>query len=201
MNAKIAIFTQDEFIKASTASRLRATTFEKINGSWKQADDSYVNLSNVGADSVRENIKKLIDRISDCQIAAGLQISGTLYRELDIRGFSIFEVRDFEPETLDGILQDLNDTNPALVVSPNVLTRPIETETTGVYQLNLVKLQAEHPDVSSKQALQEFLETTPFYELRLSCTHIPPWIELGPYDISSTPADGLILAAVRKKQC
>jgi hypothetical protein len=44
---------------------------------------------------------------------------------------------------------------------------PVETDTPGVFRLDLIRLQRERPDVSSKMALKDFLGTTPFYELHL----------------------------------
>jgi hypothetical protein len=155
-----------------------------------------VGLSVSGA---RDALGGFLDRLGDCRIAAGAGLTGVLYRALDSRGYSIFDTGDVSPRTLDGILADLNATEaPGSASAP---VRPVETETPGVYELNLFRLQEAHPDVSSKQALREFLEMTPFFELRLICAHIPPWLESGPYEISSAVFGGVLAVTVRKKNC
>jgi hypothetical protein len=50
-------------------------------------------------------------------------------------------------------------------------------------------------------ALKDFLGTTPFYELHLKCAHVPPWMEDDRYEIKTEPADGGVLAVVRKSNC
>lgn len=201
MNAKIAIFNYDNFNTNSDTTVLKVIIFERDSALWKETDECYVNLSpasDIGA--VRRALDALLERLGDCRIAAGPCISGILFRELDKRGFYIFETSVFTPETLDGILGDIEKSDGA----PNgaeVPAQPVETETPGVYQMDLIKLQETHPEITSKQALRDFIETTPFYELRLVCAHVPPWLESGPYDITAESVGGSMLAAVRKKQC
>lgn len=202
MAEKIAVFIQDKFKKDSSTTTLKVIVFEQSSESWCQIEETYVNIPqdmNVGL--LREEVKKLIARLADCRIAVGPQLSGIIYGELNRHGFSIFETQDFTPDTLDGILRDLDEGQTAVADLTYVPKRPVETETPGVYQLDLMKLQAANPEISSKQALRGFLDATPFYELRLICAHIPPWLESGPYDINSTPAGDTMIAAVRKKQC
>ncbi|SHH99655.1 Iron only nitrogenase protein AnfO (AnfO_nitrog) [Sporobacter termitidis DSM 10068] len=180
---------------------LRVIVFEQNDTSWNEMDCFYVNMPpDAAIGSVRRDLAALMDRLAGCRIAAGSTFSGVLYRELDSRGFSIFEVSDFTPGTLDGILRDLEDADAADGAAETP-ARPVETETPGVYRLDLIRLQEVHPEVTSKRALLEFLETTPFYELRLACTHVPPWIENGPYEIVSGQEGETIVATVRKKQC
>lgn len=202
MGVKIAVFIQDKFRSALSETMMRTIVFEQSDGVWNQIEEYYVNLS-PGADvgTVREEIKKLLERLDNCRIVAGSSFSGVLYRELDSRGFSIFEVDEFSPGTLDSILRDIDEARIEAGLAADAPTHPIEMNTTGVYQLDLVKLQKANPEISSKQALCEFLETTPFYELRLVCAHVPPWLMSGSYDISTETAGDVVAATIRKKQC
>ena len=180
---------------------MTVTVFEKIGGGWKEIYINYVNLpSGSSVSAARDALGILLDGLGDCRIAVGAGLTGVLYRALDSRGFSIFDTDDISPDTLDGILADLNAVEAA-DAADTVPARPVETETPGTYALNLVRLQEAHPEITSKQALREFLETTPFYELRLICAHIPPWLERGRYDITSAIRDGVYTATVRKKNC
>jgi hypothetical protein len=201
VSAKIAVFKNDVCKNDLPITSVTVTVFESNNGRWNNIYKDYVNiLPSLSVGGVREALDGLIDGLGDCRIAAGTGVAGVLYRALDNRGFSIFETEDVNPDTLDGILGDLNAADAA-DAAEEVPVRPVETETPGVYALNLVRLQAVHPEISSKQALSEFLDVQPFYELRLTCTHLPPWLESGPYEITKSACDGALVAAVRKKQC
>jgi len=69
-----------------------------------------------------------------------------------------------------------------------------------VFSLDLIALQNECPEVSSKKAMADFLENTPFLELHLVCKHIPPWIEnSGKYNIKAQNIDGAVSAVITRK--
>ena len=197
----IAIFSTESCISNPSVMSVTATLFERLNGDWNKLGNFYVNLSSdMSVGRVREELSALLDTLGDCRVAAGAGITGVLFHLLDSRGYAVFETADISPDTLDGILADLAEAAAAEAQS-DVPRRPAETETPGVYALDLIQLQEAYPGISSKQALRDFLETAPFDELRLTCAHVPPWLESGPYDISSSPSNGALKARIRKKTC
>jgi hypothetical protein len=125
-------------------------------------------------------------------------MSGIVYRALASCGFSIFEITEVSPAVLDGILEDMTaETGPG----SDDIESPAETSVPGVYAFDLIRYQTQHPERSSKQALRDFLENTPFLELHLTCGHVPPWLEADyKIDAVSTSGGG-ISAVVWKKQC
>jgi Fe-only nitrogenase accessory protein AnfO len=198
---RIAAFLNDRGEVDSLMSAAQIHLYLKTAEGWTQMEKHYVNLSSCGGiPELRAGAGRIAALLGDCRIAAGKELSGIVYSELDRRGFSLFEISDCGPATLDGILRDCR-TEQAGEGTISIPVKPIETETPGVYELDLLRLQEAYPDISSKQALREFLDTTPFYELRLVCGHIPPWLENGPYDISGETVSGTVVATVRKKQC
>ena len=202
MNLKIAVFMKGDNKSASSTSSTTVIVFEKNNEVWDELNRHYVNIAtDMDLASLRTEIRKTIDLLGDCRVAAGAQISGVLFRELDSRGFSVFEIESCSPETLDGILSDIDEALKDEPHARDVPSTPVETQTPGVYHLDLVNLQQAYPEVSSKQALRDFLDSTPFYELRLVCAHLPPWLEDGPYDISTEKTNAALIATIRKKQC
>jgi hypothetical protein len=202
VNAKIAVFMKEIKNDVSYQVPLTVRVFEKRESEWVKLGYDYVNLSaNMDLPSVRQEIMRLLDSLGNCRIAAGTEITGVLYRELDSHGYAVFEIDDCSPDTLDGILRDLDETIQAADGTGDVPRKPVETETPGVYFMDLNRLQESYPDMSSKQALREFLESTPFYELKIACAHLPPWLENGPYDISEEKTGVSVMATIRKKQC
>ncbi len=202
VSPKISVIMKDALGVASLSMPITIVVFEKKNALWFEKDRHYVNVeAGGGLGAMRLEIAKLIGSLGDCRIAAGSDITGVLYRELDRHGFSIFEIEDCSPETLDGILCDIDEANLFAGNLHDTPTKPVETETPGIYHLDLMRLQRDFPEMTSKEALREFLDTTPFYELRLVCQHIPPWLEIAPYEITSEQGGLAVHATIRKKQC
>ena len=79
---------------------------------------------------------------------------------------------------------------------------PVQTQTPGVYFLNLLELQKECPEISSKKALASFLSDTPFLELHLVCAHIPPWlIADSAHEKKIKKEEGGLYVTITKSQC
>ena len=78
---------------------------------------------------------------------------------------------------------------------------PREENEPGNYSFDLVAFQEKNPEATSKMALKEFFEKTPFKELKLLCHHIPPWIEaLENLEVSSQ-SQGQVKEVVLRKKC
>ena len=200
MDAKIAVFGNYICRTDPSTTSVTVRVLEKTNGLWNESDKFYVNMpAGAGVAAARKALELLLDRLDGCRIAAGPGMTGILFSALDRRGFSVFETADVGPDTLDGILSDLEESSASTACE--VPKKPVETDIPGVFTLDLLRLQEAFPEVTSKQALREFLDTTPFYELRLVCSHVPPWLEAGPYQIDREYKGGVIIATVRKKQC
>lgn len=200
---RIAIFMKDGAIVESLSSANTIVVFERKDTKWINIGEHYVNLSiDLTAPMLRAEIRRVAEKLGDCRICAGLQISGVIYRELDRMGFSIFEIPQCSGEILDHILRDIEEERASGDIIAGSVDKPVQTDMPGVYYFDLQRLQAEKPEISSKQALKDFLETVPFYELHLVCAHIPPWINDGIYDIcDEQTGDNRIIATIKKKQC
>lgn len=151
---------------------------------------------------LREDIRKLIAELDNCRIIAGKTISGLAYHMFDKMGFDIFEVEQFSPEILDQILSDVKNISAK---NTNV-TSPVETDVPGIYFLDLIALQQQNPDISSKMVLQPFLSGTPFLRLDIICRHLPPWIETfitkaGMKMTTEQTIDGKVQVHITKAYC
>jgi hypothetical protein len=194
----VAVFLNDAQGLASFPFAKQVHLYEKRPGGWVSVQIHYVDFSRArDIPALREVVRGLADRLGGCRIAAGRGMSGILYRELDRCGFSIFEIEELSPGVLDGISRDMSEPDAAA----DDPSGPVETAEPGVYTFDLVRYQNEYPDKSSKQALRPFLENTPFYELRLICSHVPPWIEKDYQTEAQTAEDGRASVIVRKRQC
>ena len=199
-NGTIAVFMNEEGVPASLASARKLCVYEKDNDTWSDVQEIYVKFGIISdITELRGEVQKLAAKLGDCRIAAGNRMSGIIFRELGHHGFSIFEIDDISPSIFDGILQDTREAEQS--DNSTVVLQPVETDTPGVFTFDLIGYQQQFPERSSKQALKEFLQQTPFYELKLTCSHLPPWLEEAYQTDIDNSEDGNITATIRKKQC
>lgn len=199
---KIAVIMKDCVSVDSLLSADKICIYVKQDAGWECCEEHYVNINTAsGLAHVRSEIQQIIIMLNDCRVIAGSEITGIIYNEFDRSGFSIFEISEISAEILDGIIADIKAAEAAAAQSRALVMRqPAQTSVPGVYYLDLIKLQMDFPELSSKKALKEFLDSAPFYELQLLCAHTPPWLSTENYEIkeSKTEADKT-LAVIRKK--
>lgn len=179
--------------------------YVKKNGLWEVCRTQA--MPQIRTDSVaalRKTMQEIIEMTKDSRIILCAEIVGIPFTAFDMAGYGIFTSDRLEDKVLDGILEDMaaSDEKARIREAQIKSAAPAETGTTGIYYLDLAALQEECPQISSKKALQDFLEHTPFVELHLVCGHIPPWLEnSGKYEIRAERKDGKVQAVVTKKQC
>ncbi len=205
MNDKIAVYLQDSDNLASFLDSEKVVVFEKTDGTWsKQAEFPLDRAGENTLSAQRTNVRRVIEQLGSCRIIAGSSLVGVAYHEFERHGFHLLVITSCGPEVFEQILADIRSADETPPLREDILKQahPVETDTPGVYFFDLALLQKEAPQVSSKQALRDFLEHTPFLELRLVCAHLPPWLESGPYDIQTRKTeDGNCQATIRKKTC
>lgn len=126
---------------------------------------------------IRNHVRSLILELDDCSAVVARRLQGLPYHVFDRMGFQIFEAETLSDALLSGILADIADTG-AVAAPAETPTAPVASDEHGRYALDLIALQEQHPEVSSKKALRPFLQSTPFFELHLRCSHMPPWLEV-----------------------
>lgn len=198
MNEGIAIIMKDYDVSNSFLEADRILVFLKDETGWtvsKEIPMDFKNLKNIA--SLRNELISISKELGEYRIIAGKEISGLPFTVFDSLGFHIFSISELNDCCLDGMLEDINQNNK----NQEVPQKPIETLTPGKYYFDLAALQENFPEISSKKALRQFFKETPFWELELVCTHLPPWInELG-YDITLKKQDGKTVAVIKNKLC
>lgn len=174
---KIAVIMNDEIKIDSFIDGAIISLYENKGASWFVSKSILVCINfRMELSLVRKEIQKLIAELDDCKIIVGKSISGLAYQMFDQMGFDIFEIDEFSPTIFDKIIFDIKISSVSKDDSTIPLI-PMETNIPGVYFLDLITLQQQNPEVSSKMALQPFLTSTPFLQLDVNCVHLPLWIE------------------------
>jgi hypothetical protein len=198
--SRIAVFTA----KDSTEVRdffdaEQFSIFEKGEDGWKfVGQKTFEKVMPVAPDVTREKTMKILPLIDGCDALAGGTLVGIPYYVFDRAGLHIFEIGRIGDDILDGIMEDLLNADAAAAARAAIIrdAKPAETSVPGVFFLDLIALQKENPEITSKMALEDFLKYEPFMELRLVCKHVPPWIEnCGEYNVLILKYDGGVAEA------
>jgi hypothetical protein len=202
---KIAVFANEDSKLCDFFEASRFSLFERTGAGWeKTREANFEKIVPSAPASTRKNTEALLPLIEGCNILAGGALVGIPFSVFDRAGLHIFEIGEINSETFDGIAEDLCNADAAAAAKEAIIrdARPVETSTPGVYFLDLIALQKECPEISSKKAMMDFLKDTPFMELRLVCRHIPPWIESsGVYKVQTLGNEGGAVQAVITKRC
>ncbi|MBR0597736.1 Fe-only nitrogenase accessory AnfO family protein [Sinanaerobacter chloroacetimidivorans] len=150
---------------------------------WQPAGEIYWQIGDLSSMThVRNSIRILIEHLDDCRIILGRKISGLPYHVFDKMGFHIFESECQEsPALFQDILCEISDVQKECAKDldrEQISKSPVSPNSDGNYSLNLIDLQKAFPEISSKKALQQFIEDDDYLGLELICSHIPPWMEL-----------------------
>ena len=181
----------------------RFLIFERGSEGWKAVGETdFSKIVPATPAMTRKKTEELLPLIKDCKVLAGGALAGIPFSVFDRAGLHIFEIGGINGETFDGIIADLRNADAEASAREAIIrdAKPIETATPGVYFLDLIALQSECPEISSKKAMADFLKRTPFLELRLVCKHIPPWIE-NSYNVRAVNRDDGAVQAVITRRC
>ncbi|MDF2564776.1 MAG: Fe-only nitrogenase accessory protein AnfO [Massilibacillus sp.] len=205
MAEKIAVTFKGKNDLANLTQADTLMVFEKRDTDWiaRKEIPYQIDLS-TNLQEIRNQVRNLITKLDDCNIIVSQSITGLVYNVFDRMGFHIFEVPTFQKTVLNDILMDINNNTENIERNEAIPTTPIET-VDGIYFLDLIQLQANRPDISSKKALQPFLHNTPFIKLDMLCSHLPPWLENTEYksafDIVNKKSGSAMLVTITKKIC
>lgn len=177
-NIAVIINEENELMSFETGNVL--LVFGKESEGWQVVREIRYALDTTSdMAGMRDNIRNIISELGDCKIIVGKTISGLSYNIFDRLGFEIFEADSVSEDLMEEILNELEaEAAEVSDYSKSSPTEPVMTSDEGVYFLNLIQLQEKHPEISSKKALQSFIETAVFYRLDVICSHIPPWFDM-----------------------
>jgi hypothetical protein len=181
---KVIAVVEDEANSPAGFDAIRhLCVYHKREEEWRRGETFSPRLDWSTLHSLRAGVSELMRLLGSCRILAAKKINGVPYAMLTQSGYALFEIQEISVEILDGIVGDvresIGDSRSALPIYP------VATDMEGFYFLDLVLLQEQRPEISSKMALRDFLATRRFVEVEVTCSHFPPWLE------TFLPAHGL----------
>lgn len=184
--------------------------YEKKKGSWivsYEVKNTFQQMESI--QKMRETIQELILNLGECKILVASLLTGIAFSVLDKEGFLLCEANEISNQLFEEISYDfamLEQEKQRRRVSEEVKTKPYETKDSGIFELDLRKMQECHPEISSKMAILPFLKEETFYKLRLYCEHVMPWLEhhhaMTNYQYKASKLEGSgYLVCITKKTC
>ena len=201
---KIAVFSRDQKMESFLQCNM-VGIYEKQNETWNLLRTNIFSpVKGSTVKELRQETERIVLYAEDAKAVLCKEITGIPFSVFNMKGYGIFCTEEADEETFQGVMADLEESNEKKRMKEEMIrnARPAETSTPGIYCLNLLDLQKECPEVSSKKALVSFLSETPFLELHLICAHIPPWLEHdSSFEKKVHKKDGVNYVTVTKKQC
>lgn len=201
---KIAVYSREEEL-APFSDCNRATIYEKQEDTWKPIKAAvFPSIKGITIKELREATEKAAFFAEDARAVICKEMTGIPFTVFNKKGYGIFCTEKADEMTFEGVIADMEEGDEKRRMREEMLLNPgpIETSTPGIYYLNLMELQKECPDISSKKALASFLSDTPFLELQLICAHIPPWLLMdSSYEKKIRSQDGVEHITVTRKHC
>lgn len=210
MSKEIAVYLNSFGQTAELNESGHIEVFLKKQGQWNVIKEVPFKIESAkGMKEIRSEIIKIAEVLDTCKIFVAKKITGLAYTVLEKMEFNNWEM-DGEPhEFLEYVLNNEEEDEASTLLtsceSVNVI-EPVESDEKGYYTLDLKELQERNLGITSKQALQPFLNNVVFYELEVTCTHIPGWLEreldrlhLNSQILKSSPNDFKV--TISKKTC
>jgi len=173
---KIAVFLDQNNDISSFLDGAVVKIFEKDKKEWKVNKIVSVDMTKVtGIRAIRHGFQNLIKKFDDCKIVVVKKGFGIAYSVFYAEDFSVWELPGKAEEILDSVLSREKE-HDIIEKKEGEKKSYVEEVRQGEYYLDLIKLQVEDPEVSSKKALLPFIENTAFEALKLRCCHVPPWL-------------------------
>jgi len=162
--SNIAVFANKDSQICDFFDAERFMIFERGEAGWKTiCEKKFEKIIPSNPALTRRSTQALLPLIEGCDVLAGGALVGIPFSVFDRAGLHIFEIGAIGDEVFNGIIEDVQNADAAIVAKEKIIreAKPVETSTPGVYFLDLIALQKECPEVTSKKAMMDFMKDTP----------------------------------------
>jgi len=179
MAEEIAVILGDDGTTGKLGEPGTLAVFGRNAGTWSRVRVMAVVLDpSQGLKGLRAAAAGITAFLRDCRIVVTRSASGALYFELEKAGCSLWEIPGAPEKFLDQVWADEEKAKvPPGKPTAAGIPKPIE-KTPGNFFISIKEVQGKRPDISSKQVLQQFIQSGGFLVLDIVCSHVPPWIEV-----------------------
>ncbi len=183
MAEEIAAILGEDGVSSPLNEKGTVVVFVRTEGAWKKDREVLLVIDPAkGIKDMREKMAELIRFLGPCRILITASASGALYFELEKARCSIWEISGKPQEFFSQVWAEeekerSKERIPAQTPGVSGIPVPVE-KTPGTFSISIKEVQGKRPDISSKQVLQQFIQRGGFLVLDITCSHVPPWIEV-----------------------
>ncbi len=177
MAKEIAVCETDLGVVAGLSETTQIKKYRREQGVWEVVGVLPIPLGDIsGIADLRSAVDQIMMLLDGCRILAASSFVGAAAYHLERNGVRLWESADADPFSLDDILaKDETELEFADVSKPQESV--VADLGNGVFQVSLTDVQRQNGMITSKQILMPILSSGAFYELRIDCCHVPPWLE------------------------
>ncbi len=180
---KIGVILNQEEQITSLMEGSKVAIYKKVDQSWVKTceiTECFSGRSSMG--QMRVFLGQLIAELQDCKVLVASILTGIPFMILDKEGFMLCEAEELTEQLFEEIAFDyekmkIDKEQATKTPLEDYPTKPFETTESGIFELDMRKLQECHPEMSSKMALIPFLKEVKFYKLLVYCNHVMPWLD------------------------
>ncbi|SFR15520.1 Fe-only nitrogenase accessory AnfO family protein [Desulfoscipio geothermicus] len=174
----IAVYIDENGETTSLNDPGKLVVHRKRQGRWKVCrEKEFRPVPAEGMSGLRRLMGEVLEFMGGCRVFVGNTVTGIPYFELEKSNCAVWEMQGKPRDFLDYILTREEEEHRREEKSAVVVV-PVPEETgAGCYRISIKEIQENNIGVTSKQVLLPFLRQGNFYELKVLCNHIPPWLE------------------------
>lgn len=173
----IAVYVSDNGETTSFNEPGKLVVHRKRQGAWKVCREKEFSPAEAsGMSGLRRMLGDMLDFMGECRVFVGHAVTGIPYFELEKSNCTVWEMPGRPGEWLDYILEQEEGEQRREDKKPLVAVPVPEVVGAGRFRVSIKEIQ-DSGGITSKQVLQPILRRGNFYELEVSCSHVPPWLE------------------------
>ncbi|MFT8351537.1 Fe-only nitrogenase accessory AnfO family protein [Clostridium saccharoperbutylacetonicum] len=148
--------------------------FIKDKGTWEIKKVILINRTNGkrGINEIRLEYQNLIKEFGECKIIMVNKAFGIPYSVFYMEDFSVWEFEGnplkYLDEVMDGEIEQEELSNQQMDIAKKMKD--------GYYFIDLQELELTNPEISSKMAINPYLENDEVEKIEIRCCHVPPWL-------------------------
>lgn len=171
---EIGVFLGEKDIISSFEEAKYIKIFVKDKYKWKVEKVILINRTNGerGINEIRSEYQNLAEEFGECKIIIVNKAFGIPYSVFYMKDFSVWEFEGNPLDYLDEIIEREMEQEELSNKKVEVAKQLGE----GYYFIDLQELELTNPEISSKKAINPYLENDKVEKIEISCCHVPPWL-------------------------
>jgi len=177
MSMEIAVFLDDDGNTIPFNQSGIINVYLKEKDEWRIINKIIFEIEDfISTKIIRDNIKNMVESLSDCRVFVAGDVKGIPYSVLDGMGFSILQVEGNPKDFLELVFKGQEE-RKLIKEKLETIPTPVMTKEDGKYFINIRTEMENNKRFNSKQILLTFIQGTTFKELEIICGHVPQWLD------------------------